>query len=63
MCRRVVALVNYEVKTSRCPRYVHLLLMLYIYIDICNDAWLGPLSSLAGHEVPKFAFVAVFHVQ
>jgi hypothetical protein len=32
------------------------------FFDICNDACMGPMSSLAGHEGPKFAFVKVFHV-
>jgi hypothetical protein len=31
--------------------------------DICNDELLGPMSSLAGHEGPKLAFVNFFHVQ
>jgi hypothetical protein len=37
--------------------------MLYIHFDICNYAWLGPVSSLDGHEGPKFVLVKVFHVQ
>jgi hypothetical protein len=58
-----VALANYVGKTPRCPRCVHLLLILYIHFEICNDAGLGPMSNLAGHEGPKFTFVKVFHVQ
>jgi hypothetical protein len=58
-----VALVNCEGKTIRCPRCIHLLLMLCIYFDICIDALRGLMSSLVGHEGPKFAFVKVFHVQ
>jgi hypothetical protein len=37
--------------------------MLYIKFDICNDAWLDPMDSLAGHEVPTFAVMTVLHVQ
>jgi hypothetical protein len=61
--RRVVELANYVRKTPRCPRCVHLLLTLYTHFDICDDAFLGRMSSLAGHDGTKFAFVNVFHVQ
>jgi hypothetical protein len=55
-----VALANCVEKTPRCPRYVRLMLMLYISFDICNDTGMGLMSSLAGHEGPKFDFVKVF---
>jgi hypothetical protein len=58
-----VALANCEGNTSKCPRCVHLMLMLCIHFDICNDALLGLMRGLAGHEGPKFAFVKVFHAQ
>jgi hypothetical protein len=58
-----MALANYEGKTQRCPQCVRLLLMLYMHFEICNDAFLGLMSSLAVHEGPKFAFVKVFYVQ
>jgi hypothetical protein len=38
------------------------MLMLRIHFDIWNDALRGLISSLVGHEGPKFAFVKVFHV-
>jgi hypothetical protein len=62
-CHNELALANCEGKTPRCPRCVHLLLMLCINFDICNDALWGLMNSLVGHEGPKFAFVKVFHVQ
>jgi hypothetical protein len=58
-----VALANCEGKTPRCPLCVHLLLISFIHLDIFNDALRGLVSSLVGHEGPKFTFVKVFHVQ
>jgi hypothetical protein len=35
--------------------------MLYVHFDMCNDALLGLMSSLAGHEGAKVAFLKGFY--
>jgi hypothetical protein len=57
----IVALVNCEVKTSKCPQCVRLRWRKFTRFDIYSDALLGPKSSHVGHVVPKCAVLLVFH--
>jgi hypothetical protein len=57
----IVALMNCEEKTPKCPRCVCLRWRKYTRVDIYSDALLIPKSSHFGHGVPKCAALQVFH--
>jgi hypothetical protein len=58
-----MASANYQEQIQMCRQFFCLLLMMYIHVDIYNDALRVLVSKHVVHELPMFIFAMVFHVQ